>query len=103
MAWGDAGKRKPRADGKLPPAGNTVDLKTATWTNTIGDPELIAVWRDRAFDPKQPALCYARVIEIPTPRWTLFDAVRFGIRMGPEVPMTLQERAFTSPICYSPS
>ena len=103
VAWGDADKRKPGADGKLPPVGNTVDPKTATWTNTIGTPELIAVWRDPAFDPKQPAFYYARVIEIPTPRWTLFDAVRFGIRMGAEVPMTLQERAFTSPICYSPS
>ena len=103
VAWGDADKRKPGANGKLPPVGNTVDLKTATWRNTIGDPELIGVWRDPDFDPKLPAFYYARVLEIPTPRWTLYDVVRFGIKMEPKVPMTLQERAYTSPIWYTPS
>ena len=102
VAWGDAEKRKRGANGKLPPVGNTVDLKTATWKNTIGDPELAAVWIDPDFDPKQRAVYYARVIEIPTPRWTLYDAVRFKVKMPAEVPMTLQERAYTSPIWYRP-
>jgi hypothetical protein len=102
VAWGDAARRKPGADGKLPPVGNTVDRTDATFSNAIGDPELIAVWRDPAFDPSQAAFYYARVIEIPTPRWTLYDAVRFGVKMDPLVPMTTQERAVTSPIWYTP-
>jgi hypothetical protein len=102
VAWGDADKRKPGKDGKLPPVGNTVDVATATWTNTIGDPELSAVWKDPDFDPTQRAFYYARVIEIPTPRWTAYDQVRFGIKMSPEVPMTQQERGWTSPIWYTP-
>jgi hypothetical protein len=102
VAWADADKRKPGADGKLPPVGNTVDLKTATWTNTIGDPELIAVWKDPDFDPALKAFYYARVLEIPTPRWTAYDAVRFNVKMDPKVPMTTQERAATSPIWYTP-
>jgi hypothetical protein len=85
------------------PVGNTVDLATATWTNTIGDPELIAVWKDPDFDPKVPAFYYARVIEIPTPRWTLYDKIRLGAEMPAEVPMTTQERAYTSPIWYTPA
>ncbi len=64
--------------------------------------ELITVWKDPGFDPKQEAFYYTRVIEIPTPRWTAYDAKRFGITMGPEVPMTTQERAYTSPIWYTP-
>jgi hypothetical protein len=103
VAWGDADKRKPGKDGKLPPVGNTVDVATATWTNTIGDPELAVVWKDPDFDPTARAFYYARVIEIPTPRWTAYDQVRFGIKMSPEVPMTQQERAWTSPIWYSPA
>jgi hypothetical protein len=102
VAWGDAEKRKPGKEGKLPPVGNTVDVANATWTNTIGDPELGAVWKDPDFDPTQRAFYYARVIEIPTPRWTAYDQVRFGIKMSPEVPMTQQERAWTSPIWYTP-
>jgi hypothetical protein len=100
VAW--SGGRKPGADGKLPPVGNTVDVPNATWTNTIGAPELIAVWKDPAFDPALRAVYYARVIEIPTPRWTAYDAKRFNVKMGPEVPMTTQERAYTSPIWYTP-
>jgi hypothetical protein len=104
VAWSDAATRKPDArTGKLPPVGSTVDVASATWANTIGDPELIAVWRDPDFDPAQRAFYYARVIEIPTPRWTAYDALRFGVRMDPKVPMTTQERAYTSPIWYTPA
>jgi len=102
VAWGDAQRRKPGKNGKLPPVGDTVDVARATWTNTIGDPELAATWRDPSFDPSQRAFYYARVIEIPTPRWTAYDQVRFGIKMSPEVPMKHQERAWTSPIWYTP-
>jgi hypothetical protein len=103
VAWSDAAKRKPGADGKLPPVGSTVDVANATWTNTIGDPELIAVWKDPAFDPKQRAFYYVRVLEIPTPRWTAYDAKRFGVKPLPGTSMTLQERAYTSPIWYTPA
>jgi hypothetical protein len=102
VIWGDADKRKPGADGKLPPVGNTVDVENATWTNTIGDPELIAVWKDPSFDAKQRAFYYARVLEIPTPRWTAYDAKRLGVKALPGTAMTLQERAYTSPIWYTP-
>ncbi len=102
VAWGDADKRKPGADGKLPAVGSTVDVASATWTNSIGDPELITVWKDPAFDAKQRAFYYARVLEIPTPRWTAYDANRFGIQPLPGTTMTLQERAYTSPIWYTP-
>jgi Protein of unknown function (DUF3604) len=102
VVWGDADKRQPGADGKLPPVGTTVDVANATWTNTIGDPELITVWKDPSFDPQQRAFYYARVLEIPTPRWTAYDAKRFGIRPLAGTPMTLQERAYTSPIWYTP-
>jgi hypothetical protein len=102
VAWGDADRRKPGKDGKLPPVGNTVDVANATWTNTIGDPELGAVWTDPDFDPSVRAFYYARAIEIPTPRWTAYDQVRFGIKMSPEVPMTQRERAWSSPIWYTP-
>jgi hypothetical protein len=100
VAW--SGGRKPGADGKLPPVGNTVDVANAIWTNTIGDPELITVWQDPDFDTSLKAFYYARVIEIPTPRWTASEAKRFGIRMSPEVPMVTQEHAYTSPIWYTP-
>ena len=94
--------RKPGPDGKVPPVGNTVDVQKATWQNTIGSPELITVWSDPDFDAKQSAFYYARVIEIPTPRWTAYDALRFGVTMTPDVPMATQERAYTSPIWYRP-
>ena len=84
------------------PVGNTVDLATPTWTNTIGDPELITVWQDPDFDPSERAFYYARVLEIPTPRWTAYDAVRFGIEMDDDVEMITQERGYTSPIWYTP-
>lgn len=100
VAW--SGDRKPGADGKLPSVGNTVDIENATWLNTIGAPELIAVWKDPDFDPTQRAFYYGRVIEIPTPRWTAYDAKRFGVKLPKEVPMTTTERAYTSPIWYTP-
>jgi len=102
VAWGDADRRQPGADGKLPPVGDTVNVPEATWTNTIGDPDLQGVWTDPDFDPAQPAFYYVRVIEIPTPRWTAYDQKRFGIKMSDDVPMKHQERAWTSPIWYTP-
>jgi hypothetical protein len=101
VVW--SGDRQPGADGKLPPVGNTVDVAAATWTNTIGSPELITAWTDPDFDPDVPAFYYVRVLEIPTPRWTAYEAVRFGVDMpSSDVPLTTQERAYTSPIWYTP-
>ena len=100
VVW--SGDRTPDADGKLPSVGDTVDVANATWTNTIGAPELITVWKDPEFDAAQRTFYYARVIEIPTPRWTAYDAKKFGITMPKEVPMTTTERAYTSPIWYTP-
>jgi hypothetical protein len=100
VAW--SGERKPGADGKLPSAGSTADVANATWTNTIGAPELITVWTDPDFDASERAFYYARVIEIPTPRWTAYDAKRFGVVPGPGTRMTVTERAYTSPIWYTP-
>ncbi|MBQ0822845.1 DUF3604 domain-containing protein [Microvirga sp. HBU67558] len=102
VAWADAERRKPGPDGKLPPVGDTVDVANATWADTIGSPELATVWTDPDFDPGQPAFYYGRVIEIPTPRWTAYDAKRFGTTPLPGTPMTITERAYTSPIWYTP-
>jgi hypothetical protein len=82
--------------------GSTVDLTTATYTNTIGDAFLAAWWSDPDFDPSQLSFYYTRVLEIPTPRWPVYDEVRYGITMSPEVTRVLQERAYTSPIWYTP-
>lgn len=101
VVW--SGDRQPGPDGRLPLVGNTVDVERATWKNSIGDPELIVVWTDPDFDPQEQAFYYARVIEIPTPRWTAYEALRFGITMPAEVPMTTTERAYTSPIWYAPA
>ena len=101
VAW-SAGRKPDPKTGKLPSVGNTVDVENATWTNTIGATELIAVWSDPEFDPAQRAFYYGRVIEIPTPRWTAYDAKYFGVKMPKEVPMTTTERAYTSPIWYTP-
>ncbi len=100
VVWG--GDRKPGTDGKVPPVGTTVDIENAIWTNTIGAPELISEWKDPQFDAKQRAFYYARVIEIPTPRWTAYDAKRFGTKPLPGTQMTVTERAYTSPIWYTP-
>ncbi len=101
VAW-SAGRKPDSNTGKLPSVGNTVDVENATWTNTIGATELIAVWQDPEFDPAQRAFYYGRVIEIPTPRWTAYDAKYFAVKMPKEVPMTTTERAYTSPIWYTP-
>jgi len=101
VAW--SGDRKPDSKtGKLAAVGSTVNVEEATWTNAIGAPELISVWKDPAFDPAQRAFYYARVIEIPTPRWTAYDAKRFGVKPLPGTRMTVTERAYTSPIWYTP-
>jgi hypothetical protein len=100
VAWSTG--REPDANGVLPSVGNTVDIENANWTNTIGASELGAVWTDPEFDPAQKAFYYARVLEIPTPRWVVYDAFRFGVKI-PEGAETIgQERAYSSPIWYTP-
>ena len=100
MGWW--GGRVRGADGRLPTVGNTVDVANANWTNTIGASDLGAVWSDPDFNPKQKAFYYARVLEIPTPRWSTYDAFRFGIDLPKGAPTSTQERAYTSPIWYAP-
>ena len=100
VAW--SGDRQPGADGKLPPVGSTVDVDDASYTNSIGEALLMGYWADPDFDTSQRAFYYVRVIEIPTPRWTAYDAKFFDIDMPDEVPMTTQDRAYTSPIWYTP-
>lgn len=102
VVWSDMEQRKADKKGNIPDVGNTVDINNATWSNSIGRAELISVWKDPDFDPKLKAFYYARVIEIPTPRWTAYDAKRFGVEMSKESPMTTTERAYTSPIWYTP-
>ena len=101
VVW--SGERRPGPDGKLPPVGSTVDVARASYTNTIGEPELGTVWTDPDFDPAHEAFYYARVIEIPTPRWSTYDAFRFGVPIPEGAPPSTQERAYTSPIWYSPA
>ena len=100
VAW--SGDRQPDGEGKLPAVGNTVDLDRASWSNTIGAAELMTVWTDPDFDPEERAFYYARAIEIPTPRWVVYDKVRFGIELPEEARLTHQERAYSSPIWYTP-
>jgi hypothetical protein len=100
VAW--SGERTPDNDGVLPAVGNTVDITTASYGNTIGEPALEALWRDPEFDPTQSAFYYARVLEIPTPRHSLYDAVALGSDTRTPQPTSLQERAYTSPIWYQP-
>jgi hypothetical protein len=98
-----AGNRKPDPKtGKLPPIGSTVNLADATYTNSIGAPLLATLWIDPEFDPAVPAFYYVRALEIPTPRWTLYDAVRFKVKPPKEVPLVTQERIYSSPIWYEP-
>jgi hypothetical protein len=95
--------RKIGADGRCTtPVGNTVDVPNAAYTNTIGDAMLMGYWMDPEFDASQRAFYYVRVIEIPSPRWTAYDAKRYGIKMDAEVPMTVTDRAYTSPVWYTP-
>jgi hypothetical protein len=100
VVW--SGDRKIGPNGKLPPVGNTVNVATASWTNTIGAPELGTVWTDPDFKPNQRAFYYARVLEIPKPRWTTYDAFRFGVPIPDGAPTSIQDRAYTSPIWYNP-
>jgi hypothetical protein len=101
VVWSGDRKLDPQT-GRLPLVGSTVDLKKATYQNTIGSAQLSAGWADPDFDPKQPAFYYARVLEIPTPRWSTYDAAKLGIEIPGGLPATIQERAWTSPIWYKP-
>jgi hypothetical protein len=100
VTW--SGDRQPDANGKLPPVGNTVDIEAANWTNTIGASELATIWTDPDFDADESAFYYVRVLEIPTPRWVLYDKVRLGAHIPEGVELIHQERAYTSPIWYTP-
>jgi hypothetical protein len=102
VVW--SGDRKPNPKtGKVPPVGNTVDVKTATYTNTIGSPELSGQWTDTSFDPQAHATYYARVLEIPTPRWSTYWAAKLHVAPNAEQPTTIQQRAWTSPIWFTPA
>jgi hypothetical protein len=100
VAWSDG--RTPDADGNVPAVGSTVDIAAANWTNTIGASELATIWEDPDFDPTQPAFYYARILEIPTPRWIVYDAFRFGVDIPEGAETEHQDRAYTSPIWYTP-
>ena len=101
VSW--SGQRQPDPNtGKLPSVGSTVNVDLATFSNTIGAPQLGVVWSDPSFDPAQRAFYYARVLEIPRPRWTAYDAAYFDMDLSPEVPLVIQDRAYTSPIWYTP-
>jgi hypothetical protein len=100
VAW--SGERMPDSGGALPAVGNTVDTTNASYRNSIGAPTLEARWQDPAFDPTQAAFYYARVLQIPTPRHSLYDAVALGSQHPSRLPASLQERAYTSPIWYQP-
>jgi hypothetical protein len=100
VAW-SAG-RELDSNGVLAAVGNTVDIAAANWSNTIGASELGSVWTDPDFDPDQSAFYYARVLEIPTPRWIVYDAFRFGVDIPDGAETVHQERAYTAPIWFSP-
>jgi hypothetical protein len=102
VAW--SGDRKPDASGKVPAVGNTVNTEEATYTNSIGANELKIVWKDPDFDPSIQAVYYVRVLEIPSPTWRLYDIVKYGITDVPEdAVLSAQERAWSSPIWYTPN
>jgi len=100
VAW--SGDRQLNSKGKLPTVGNTVDLSVPTWSNSIGAATLSTVWTDPDFREDSEAFYYVRVLQIPTPRWTAYDAVRLGAAIPEDVPLVTQERAYSSPIWYSP-
>ena len=102
VVWGDAHLRRPDKEGRLPAVGNTVNVAEASWINSIGDAQLTGFWRDPDFDASESAVYYVRVLEIPTPRWTAYDARYTGEEPLPGTTMTLQERAYSSPIWYVP-
>lgn len=102
VAWSNPASRKPGADGKLPKITGNVDVANASYDNSVGAPFLSTVWSDPAFNPKQKAFYYVRVLQIPTPRWTAYDAKKFGVTMAKYVPMITQERAYSSPIWFTP-
>jgi hypothetical protein len=101
VVWSEPDRRK-LSGGKLTPVGDTVNVATASYTNSIGAPELMTVWTDPEFDARVKAFYYVRVLEIPTPTWPAYDAMRFKVKMPVNVPMKAQERAYTSPIWYVP-
>lgn len=103
IAWSDAETRSLASNGRLPAVGNTVNTDKASYTNSIGDPELRTVWTDPEFNANIRAFYYIRVLEIPTPRWVLFDALRYGVKLNPDTELIAQERAYSSPIWYNPA
>ncbi len=88
--------------GKAPSVGNTIDPANATYTNSIGAVQLATIWQDPDFEPEQRAFYYVRVIEIPTPRWTAYDAKYFGTKLPKGIPAIVRDRAYSSPIWYTP-
>jgi len=100
VAW--SGDRKMNKEGKVPSVGNSVNVNDASWDNSIGATSLSKVWSDPDFDPALEAFYYVRVIEIPTPRWTLYDKINYGAELSEDVPLTMTQRGYTSPIWYSP-
>ena len=102
VAWSDNRKIDPRTK-KLTLVGNTVNVKKATYKNNIGDSQLSATWTDPDFDPSLHAVYYVRVLEIPTPRWSTYDCVKLGIPVPEGVAVSIQERAWSSPIWYTPA
>ncbi len=102
VALSDGRQTDPKT-GKVPAVGNTVDIRKATYKNSIGDSQLSVVWTDPDFDPKQRAVYYVRVLEIPTPRWSTYDAAKSGVDIPEGLPATIQERAWSSPIWYTPA
>ena len=101
VAWSGDRSPDPRT-GKLPPVGSTVNVEAATYDNSVGTAQLAAVWEDPDFDAKERAFYYVRVLEIPRPRWTAYDAAFFDLDLPEEIPMVIQDRAYTSPIWYTP-
>jgi hypothetical protein len=102
VAWSGDRKADPKT-GKVPAVGNTVDVATATYTNTIGATELAGEWTDPAFDPQASVTYFARVLEIPTPRWTTYWAAKLHVPPNPHVAAAVQQRAWTSPVWYTPT